>query len=934
MLNTTKREHEDSRTSKRLGLSRIIAIAGKSPVGRRWKDIFVCSLAANAVLILALAIAPTPVLVIVGRLRPCLWVALVLLMFVGPYRSARSHWTHYFGLRHPGRYPPTWFAGIFGLPILVALLAVPLGPNHFAALSGSEVLGLLPRLLAVLAVATLLVIALHICTVRTVQGARSDKRRTRPTSADATVASVEDSVCIFAADYAALRVWLSNDEEIGLPEADAFGHRVTARKMAEMLEVGPGLRPTLALLGEQGSGKSTIRALVEHYLDADSGFREKVVLMSVSLWPFESVEAAARAILTKTVRAIGEHADTLGIAGIPTEYARLMETVAAPVAKMLGQDSGTASPDEVLDRLSAVLLAVRVDLILWVEDLERFRPLPIQEQGDFSSAQQPGLFPLLHQSASERLAPLRSLLYLLHRTQGVSVVIATRSMRDQFDIEKLARFTFEVPRATPTTVWRIVRSFRTGVLSEFAGTFIDPVTYMKDSGIVPPEDESFGYWLWDIGPHGPSPQLALGQLLSNPRSLKMALRECRDTWTQLHGEIDFDDVLVCSVLRQTAPEVFAWVNDNLSHMRSGPEESNIPAYKAQRDARTAELALTVGRAGNRIQSAAIESLLGFLFDGYGKGPKIVDSSVRPQRVSGASHVDYWKRMRSGLRVPAKGSDQEVLRAIDSWRATKDAQLLGLVLDPDRMDGVYHFSTRLNKDELCLLLDQVAAKLEFASAANWPEEKHPSIRELYRMMRRNLPISTELGPQLLRTITRAMVKNLALVHTLIYFFVEKEDGRSILAEKDIMEIRSTLGAFLAKSFAPYDTISYISALMDGSVYLSKWLARAARRAPAIGLDDLPFGEWTEFASVLLVAAEQNIVVGLSQILPFIVEQLYENGGSRRCTFVEKRAKELFDMDRLIPLIKNADSNLPWPVEVRDLLDAAQRYVRGMGTGGIP
>jgi hypothetical protein len=905
-------------------------VAGSAPpvrsthVRRRWTDILLYALVADAVLILILTIAPNQILGLANALRANPWTvsaAVLTLLFIHAFLRRRKHWPLYFGLRHARRYPPSWLAGIIGLPFLMLFLALP---SLFGRRSGIQLPTLsddLLRILLLLFIVALGSIILHALSLRTVRTSLSARRGTAPIHPDEQPSITSDPASVLSTDPKALHNWLNEDDEIETPELDAFGHRNTATQLARLLRLSPGRRPTIALLGDQGSGKSSIRCLVRHYLDTPGCLEETVELVTVSLWPYESVEAAASAILSKTVRAIAQHVDTLSIAGVPEQYARLVEAAGGPVARLIGRVPGAGSPEAVLHRLSEVLLAIRVDVVLWVEDLERFRPRPSRDEPE---------------SASERLAPLRSLLYLLHRTPGVSVVIATKSMRDEFDIEKLAAFTFEVPGTTPSTVWRILRAFRRESMSKLGGDFIDPVKSVNNWGIVPPDSESFGYWLWDPNPHGPSPQLALGRLLSTPRLLKMALRECRDTWSRLRGEIDFDDLLVCSALRHAAPDVFAWVNENLEHMRSSREGdfASLPPVKAQRDAKDRELKKLLVRGEQSKRRADIEALLGYLFDHYGTQARLVENGERPQRVSNIAHVDYWRRMRSGLTVTTKDSDQEVLRAMDAWWSRAKSPFVDMVLDPERVACVYNFSRRLDGDALCRLLDEVSARLEDVNAADWPEQNHPSIRELWRMMRRDPPVAPELSQRLERTMTRASTKNLALVNSLMFYFLEKSQAGILLTADGARKIRSNLAAVLTESFVPRGPCSFVETLRGGSWYLSVRLAQAARRVPSTGPEDLPFEEWKRFSEVLLVAAEQDALVGLPQILAFLVQETEGADGPSRYTIKPDRAKQLFDMNRLLPLLANADLGLPWQEHVRGLVAVARRYAKGGGAAQTP
>src|SRR5690606_15727769 len=48
-----------------------------------------------------------------------------------------------------------------------------------------------------------------------------------------------------------------------------------------------------------------------------------------------------------------------------------------------------------------------------------------------------------------------------------------------------------------------------------------------------------------------------------PRQLKFSLRATLDTWTRLHGEVDFDDMLVLTTLRLGMPSYYALIEKHM-----------------------------------------------------------------------------------------------------------------------------------------------------------------------------------------------------------------------------------------------------------------------------------------------------------------------------------------------------------------------------------
>src|SRR5205085_3845959 len=51
----------------------------------------------------------------------------------------------------------------------------------------------------------------------------------------------------------------------------------------------------------------------------------------------------------------------------------------------------------------------------------------------------------------------------------------------------------------------------------------------------------------------------VAELLNTPRTLKAVLRSVVDSWEHLHGEVDFDELLIVTTLRYSAGPVFSFL---------------------------------------------------------------------------------------------------------------------------------------------------------------------------------------------------------------------------------------------------------------------------------------------------------------------------------------------------------------------------------------
>lgn len=234
-----------------------------------------------------------------------------------PFGAGR--WRAFFGLKHFWSYPPLWI-GILSSFVAWQTMrwtSVPLSDslsNMWWTIHSAD--GVF-WLLCVAAGAWLFVQR------RGAVSARSTKEV--PTTAGKTEQVAPRSLD-GVSDFASLRRWLLNDKEISQKCDDQFGHWEIAARIRTRLE-HPVEAPTMALIGRVGSGKSSVRELVMRQLEEQS----RVRMVSLSLWPYETPEAAVRGILSTLVRELGREVNALPLRGLSDDYAAAIERSVEPI---------------------------------------------------------------------------------------------------------------------------------------------------------------------------------------------------------------------------------------------------------------------------------------------------------------------------------------------------------------------------------------------------------------------------------------------------------------------------------------------------------------------------------------------------------------------------------------------------------------------------
>jgi hypothetical protein len=189
--------------------------------------------------------------------------------------------------------------------------------------------------------------------------------------------------------------------------------------------------------------------------------------------------------------------------------------------------------EKALKCLGEVLRTVGARLVVYVEDAERagadFDPQHVQR-----------------------------LLVMLRETAGISFVLATDPKLVRFDFAKVCDHVDVMPQPETQQVRGLLHALKEHCR---AAQVIGPMA-CKDILDTGPDD--FAHLLQVPGNES---MRAITELLDTPRKLKSLTRRIDRIWVSLQGEIDFEEVIVTTVLREGAPEVFDFLVRNRDELR-------------------------------------------------------------------------------------------------------------------------------------------------------------------------------------------------------------------------------------------------------------------------------------------------------------------------------------------------------------------------------
>jgi hypothetical protein len=777
------------------------------------------------------------------------WIVLALVLVIASsvLWLGRGRFLAFLGLRHFSTHPPIWLGGVVGTSLVWVLLArVPQLQRSFElplpSLPWLDVLGLAGLSgTALLATGSVMLAA--------------DRARRRGDLPRLLALGARQPPQLTSFD--AFRKWLSDDTPVESADHDAFDYQRIAHRIAARLLIEKP--PAQAVVGALGAGKTTLRKLVAAALAAASP-PCRVHVVPVELWPFETSRAAVQGVIGALVDALAREVSVVGLRGLPGEYAEAMSATGSIGAALVRIQGIPSSPLAALRRIDEIATAIGIRYVVWVEDLERFA-------GGHSST----AVSVETSEEAERLAPIRALLGGLDQLHAITVITATTTLDKRFDLEKIARYVETLPDLKEEHVTSALEMFRTGCLRAYE--VIDPFESLastRSSGAVKKRRDLIKFTdpagitlrraMLGSRPSGIGE--AIAALVRTPRTMKQGLRACLETWDCLPGEVDFDDVLVMSLLRVALPDVFSLVERHVGTLRREIGYSDEDGKTAD-EAWSRDLSAAVADARTR---QIVAEVIKFVFAAQGK-------SAKPQGLATHAHADYWRRF---LDVPAlvdAERDQTTLRVIFG---NDDGALLSLVMDAKRSAAVEDFSGLLSVDRIRGLFAPLIKRLVPIAPASW-DENPPGLIPTWRMWL----ACTRRGEIDARTVLQSVKdaydvsirSNLGLVDEIEHWFVTGKGGETdffVQAPPEREEAMRYLRRLVLEIHAGHpETLA--TALRGAKPAVLLRICWGLDRVRASDYAGVPFEGWEAFASTVLDATKAHPEELLPQLACLVMRE---------------------------------------------------------------
>jgi hypothetical protein len=381
-------------------------------------------------------------------------------------------------------------------------------------------------------------------------------------------------------------------------------------------------------------------------------------------------------------------------------------------------------------------------------------------------------------------------------------------------------------------------------------------------------------------------------LCTTPRALKQALRICIESWDKLAGEIDFDDLLVLSILRESEPEALSAIEDHLHHLREGWTSDR--ARKDESLAWTNALAKAVPDDRRRV---LVGEAVDFLFK---KG----QADQRPQGVRQHNHADYWERYLALPELDATARDQRVLRVLAS---EDDAAVLLLLSDPATEAAVYDFRHLISAERATRLLLPLVELRSRESAQGWPDHEPPGLVPIWRLWLRAAEHGELKSPIVLdhvhRALDLAIPQNLTLAAEIEHYFVApSRDVHELMPAADSDQAKKYLRTKLVATY--HRNGAALAANLRGApAPVLLWVCWGLDTVRADAMKGLPFDDWAKFRDAIVEASRTEPATMLPQVAVMLVRELgpdrdmnyrFDEDAATRLFGGKEALREIFEM----------------------------------------
>lgn len=552
--------------------------------------------------------------------------------------------------------------------------------------------------------------------------------------------------------------WLADDNPIGQPEGDWFGHSEIAQACFERL-VNDG--HSIALHGPYGSGKTGICRMIER-LSVES--ERRLIFATVSCWGFESSKSAQHHILDAILSEVCEEVDSLHLQGLPQRYIDIIGSHSKPVASILRLFQASENPVDLLCTFEPVLEATKMRLVLIIEDLDR-------NEANFNRGE------------------IVALLHRLRRIKNISVILAI-APDHQLDFLKVCDHFEPVPKLSRPDIGKRIEQYRRLLLEHY------PPAAIFDK-LEPLEASEFDMAQLERNPNYRAVITLLSNIIATPRQFKGILRGIRGQWEALCGEVRIDDLIVINALRYAEPAAFYFLVRNQSSFQAiatGSNGGNNHASEVRKkllDELTREWLSVVDELKSDRRS--VQGLIGFI--DRNSSPIFGESAigiVPKQSLSDAVRgYIYARRLFSGRLTTNECLDQRVTGLIEEAKSSREAayKLAEIITyNKEASNSYLAFYESLGFQNHFVLISCVYEVMRSLPAENRLGNESPGFLAASKVYRHQVP--DEVNEWLTEEVEKCIPCALWLMTDIFTHWCRQNSPRSVMRASNLVPIQAT------------------------------------------------------------------------------------------------------------------------------------------------
>ncbi|MCG7542833.1 KAP family NTPase [Pseudoalteromonas sp. MM17-2] len=443
-----------------------------------------------------------------------------------------------------------------------------------------------------------------------------------------------------------------------------------ADKMTKHSSSGRGFG-RIALIGAFGTGKTSTLNLLKEKLEKRSNSNSlSWVCVTFDAWgKADSTPNIQGLLLQETISTLSKYIETSSIQNLPDKYLHAFREVHHSTKFIAHFLNNSTSPEVQLNKLDNLLEECRYKICIFIEDMDR--------NNDVAAAVN-SLAPLL-----DSLKSLKNMSFIFTIGYGekaheiISRVTDFRLELPSLNFEgQLRRLSSEL--RSPKVTYFYEANNTSWALSHQA-------IYIDDQQIITLPDNILKY---------------ISSFISSPREYADIERAMRARWHELKGEINYDDLLILSILGVSTPTVYSFIKDNIETFINFNEETHSNLHIAWKELDLKECGLDKNK---------LEKVISYIFPTWGQS--VAGLPLRMQSISNCGIKDYWRiYLDPGYLQRVDFKDQELFsQMLDFQNSQYDHQKHSFI---DRMVGNSQFIDFTRKVQL--------SKRSFFNQTFWPK----------------------------------------------------------------------------------------------------------------------------------------------------------------------------------------------------------------------